>query len=158
MIDNPKLQIVTTAEQPDLAPIVASWLWEAFARARGRSYVQMLDAVQSSVTAPLTPRTFVLLVDGEPAGTASLAAHDLEERPDLTPWLAGVFVEPRFRRQGLAACLIAAVEGECWKRSIQTLWLYTRTAEGVYARVGWRTVETVAHNGKSYALMRRDLG
>jgi hypothetical protein len=49
------------------------------------------------------PRTFILLADGEPVGTASLAAHDLDERPDLTPWLAGVFVDPHTRGQGYAA-------------------------------------------------------
>ena len=151
-------RIVTTAERPDLAPVVAAWLWESFARARGRSFEEMLEAVKASATTSLMPRTFVLLVDEKPVGTASLAAQDLEERPDLTPWLAGVFVEPRWRGQGLAAYLIGAVEDECRKRSIPTLWLYTRTAESVYARAQWRTVDTVMHNGKAYALMRRDLG
>ncbi len=150
-------RIVTTAERPDLAPVVASWLWDSFARARGRSFEETLEAVQASVTASLMPRTFVLLVDGRPVGTASLAEQDLEARPDLTPWLAAVFVEPESRGRGLAADLIAAVEDECRKRSIPTLWLYTRTAENVYTRAGWRKVETVARNSKSYALMRREL-
>jgi GNAT superfamily N-acetyltransferase len=158
MIEPPTRQVVSTSQRPDLAPVVASWLWGEFWRARGHSLEQTLEAVRISVTAPLMPRTFVLLVDGRPVGTASLAAQDLEERPDLTPWLAGVFVEPEARGRGLAASLIGAVEDECRRAAIPTLWLYTRTAEKVYARAGWRTVETVAHDGKSYALMRRDLG
>jgi GNAT superfamily N-acetyltransferase len=98
-----------------------------------------------------------LLVDDEPVGTASLTAHDLDERPDLTPWLAGMFVVPHARGRGYAAQLITAVEQEACKASISTLWLYTNTAERVYARAEWRTVETVQHNGKPFALMRRDL-
>jgi N-acetylglutamate synthase-like GNAT family acetyltransferase len=151
------IRAVTTRERPDLAPVVAAWLWESFARAGGRSFEETLEAVQGSITATEMPRTFVLLIDGKPVGTASLAPQDLEERPELTPWLAGVFVEPESRGQGLVAVLIKAVERECRDQAIKTLWLYTRTAEKVYARAGWRTVETVAHNGKSYALMRRDL-
>jgi GNAT superfamily N-acetyltransferase len=158
MIGPPARQVVSTSQRPDLAPVVASWLWGEFWRPRCHSLEQTLEAVRISVTAPRMPRTFVLLVDGRPVGTASLAAQDLEERPDLTPWLAGVFVEPEARGQGLAASLIGAVEDECRRAAIPTLWLYTRTAEKVYARAGWRTVETVAHDGKSYALMRRDLG
>jgi GNAT superfamily N-acetyltransferase len=150
-------RIVTTVERPDLAPVVAAWLWESFARARGRSFEETLETVLASVTASSMPRTFVLLIDDRPVGTASLTAQDLEERPDLTPWLADVFVEPGSRRQGLAARLIAAVEDECRKTGIATLWLYTRTAENVYTRAGWRKVETVARNSKSYALMRREL-
>jgi GNAT superfamily N-acetyltransferase len=118
---------------------------------------QTLDAVRKSVTARPLPRTFILLAEGDPVGTASLAAHDLEERPDLTPWLAGVFVDPRVRGRGYAAHLIAAVEDECRATSISTLWLYTRTAERIYARAGWRTIEIVQHSDKPYALMRRDL-
>jgi GNAT superfamily N-acetyltransferase len=86
-----------------------------------------------------------------------LAFQDLEERADLTPWLAGVYVKPEWRGQGLAASLIATVEEECRRRSVGTLWLYTRSAENLYARAGWRKVETVTQNGKLYALMRRDL-
>ena len=37
------------------------------------------------------------------------------------------------------------------------MWLYTRSAEALYARIGWRTVESFAYRGKAYALMRRDL-
>jgi GNAT superfamily N-acetyltransferase len=157
MSRNPKHLVVSTAERPDLAPVVASWLWGEFWRARGSSLEETLAAVRTSVTAQRMPRTFVLLIDGKPLGTASLAAQDLETRPDLTPWLAGVFVEPAARGQGLIAHLISAVEAECRGMSIPTLWLYTRSAESVYRRAGWRNVETFALGAKSYALMRRDL-
>jgi GNAT superfamily N-acetyltransferase len=153
----PKISIVSTCERPDLAPLVARWLWDAFWRRNGHSFETTLRAVEDSVTAQFMPRTFVVLVVDEPVGTASLAAHDLEERPDLTPWLAGVFVEPHARGQGLAAHLIIAVEEECRKASISTLWLYTNTAERIYRRAGWQTVETILRNDKPYALMRRDL-
>jgi len=156
--DLTELLIVTTAERPDLAPVIASWLWVAFERAKGRSLAQTIEVVQRSVTASFMPRTLVLLIDGRPVGTASLTARDLEERPELTPWLADVVVEPDWRGQGLAALLIGAVEDECRKSSIRRLWLYTDKAENVYARAGWRTVETIEHGGKPCALMRRDLG
>ena len=81
----------------------------------------------------------------------------LAERPDLTPWLAGVFVVPEARRRGYAARLIAAVEQAGRAGSIPTLWLYTSSAERIYARAGWRTVETFDRRGKPTALMRRDL-
>ena len=83
MPQNPEHLVVSTAERPDLAPVVASWLWAEFSRARGSSLEQTLEAVRISATAELMPRTFVLLVDGKPVGTASLAAQDLATRPDL---------------------------------------------------------------------------
>jgi GNAT superfamily N-acetyltransferase len=152
-----RTSIVSTTDRPDLVPVVARWLWEEFWQAGGHSFEDTLRAVRDSVTARPMPRTFILLIDGGPVGTASLAAHDLEERPDLTPWLAGMFVEPDARGRGHAAHLIAAVEAEARVTGASTLWLYTKAAERIYARAGWRTVDTVQHGGKAFALMRRDL-
>jgi GNAT superfamily N-acetyltransferase len=150
--------IVSTADHPDLVPVVARWQWEAFFRHKGRPLHEILEAAQRTAasTSPV-PRTLVLLADDEPVGTASLTAHDLDEKPDLTPWLADVFVAPHARGQGHAGRLVAAVEQEARAMSTATLWLFTNTAERIYARAGWETVETVQHNGKPFALMRRDL-
>jgi N-acetylglutamate synthase-like GNAT family acetyltransferase len=68
-----------------------------------------------------------------------------------------MFVVPHARGHGYAAQLIAAVEQEARQASISTLWLFTNTAERVYVRAGWQTVETIQHDGKPFALMRRDL-
>jgi GNAT superfamily N-acetyltransferase len=151
------LNVVSTTERPDLVPTVAGWVWEEFWRSHGHTLEQTAEAVAATVAARDLPQTYVLLVDDWPVGTATLAARDLEERPDLTPWLAGVFVAPDWRGRGYAALLVSAVENVCLKRSIATLWLYTRTAERIYARCGWRTVETIPRKGRTYALMRRDL-
>jgi GNAT superfamily N-acetyltransferase len=149
--------IVSTSDRPDLVEVTARWRWEAFLRDT-RPFEDVLSRAQrTSVMGLAIPRTLVLLVDGEPVATASLTEHDLDERPDLTPWLAGVFVAPHVRGRGYARRLVAAVEEEARTGQISTLWLYTNTAERVYARVGWRTVETVLHNGKPFALMSRDL-
>ncbi len=75
------------------------------------------------------PRTFVLLVDDEPVGMASLDAHDLDTRPDLTPWLAGVFVAPH-ARAGATPRLVAAVEAFAASLGVATLWLYTAPPRG----------------------------
>lgn len=150
--------IVPTTARPDLAETTARWRWEAFARHAGRSLADVLDAERrvAATSAPM-PRTLVLLAAGAPVGMASLVAHDLDERPDLTPWLAGVFVAAHARGRGRAACLVAAVETLAAASAIPTLWLYTRRAERIYARIGWRTVEAFDHRGARHALMRRDL-
>ena len=151
------LTVVSTTERPDLVPTVAGWVWEEFWRSHGHTLEQTAEAVAATVAARDLPQTYVLLLDEWPVGTATLAARDLEERPDLTPWLAGVFVAPDWRGRGYAALLVSAVENVCLQRSIATLWLYTRNAERIYARCGWRTVETIPRKGRTYALMRRDL-
>ena len=150
--------LVSTSDRPDLVEITARWRWEAFFRKHGRSFEDVLaGARRTAAVAQKLPRTFVLVADAEPVGTASLVAHDLDERQDLTPWLAGVFVAPHVRGHGHAARLIAAVEAAAAAAGFPVLSLYTNTAERVYARAGWDRVETIQHNDKPYALMRRVL-
>jgi GNAT superfamily N-acetyltransferase len=148
---------VTIAERPDLVPVVAGWLWDAFWQKDGHTLKQTEAAVADWTSSSGPPQGFVLLVDGEAVGTASLVAHDLDQRRDLTPWLANVFVKPEARRRGHVGKLVAAVEEACRAASISPVWLYTHTAEHLYAKAGWRTVEYFDHAGQRNALMRRDL-
>ena len=53
--------------------------------------------------------------------------------PDLTPWLAGVFVSPEARGRGHVIHLIRAVEGACW--AVAILWCGLLPMQKVRARV-----------------------
>lgn len=151
------LQVVTTSERPDLATVVASWLWQEFWHRDGHSYDDTLQAVIKSATSYPMPRTFIALADGLPVGTASLAEHDLDSRRDLSPWLAGVFVDPAARGRGYSTPLIEAVIQECRRLFHPVVWLYTQTAESLYAKLGWLTAERFEHRNRPYALMRLKL-
>jgi GNAT superfamily N-acetyltransferase len=135
--------IVRIADRPELAPIVAGWLWHEWWHQDGYTLEQTHDAVAASVSPSGPPQSFVLLVDGTPIGTASLVVRDLDERPDLTPWLAGVFVISEARGRGHNVHLIQAVEAACRSAAIHVVWLYTAGAERVYARAGWHSIEII---------------
>ena len=150
-------RIVRTSERPDLIPTVAAWVWEAFWGRDGYT-LEHVEGVYRSFTAEVGPQqAFVLLIDERPVGVASLVFGDLEERPDLSPWLAGVFVAPEARGRGHVAGLIRAVEDAARAGGVPILWLYTSSAERIYARAGWRTVEAIEHNGRPAVLMQRAL-
>jgi len=117
---------------------------------------QMLEAV--ILRPPEGPEACFVLFDGaEPAGTASLAREDLLSRPDLTPWLAGVVVQPEFRRRGHASRLVRHVEGFARAAEVERMWLYTTHAEGFYLRLGWIPAGPAFGEAAPTVLMRRDL-
>ena len=94
-----RYSVTTIASRPDLLPTVAEWIWREWWHDRGCTLEQTAAAFTSDAT--LGPQqTFILLDAGQPIGTASLVRQDLEERPDLTPWLAAVIVIPEARRPG----------------------------------------------------------
>jgi GNAT superfamily N-acetyltransferase len=115
--------------------------------------------MQQGVAQPdRSEETFVLLDDNVPVGTASLVNNDLPSRPDLTPWLASVLVLPPFRGKGYSAPLVRRVE-QAAILSTATLWLYTWSAESVYAKLGWQRVGTSRDEARSIdvVLMKRNL-
>ncbi len=150
-------KIAAVSDRPELAPVVAAWLVDAFGYAGGRTIEEVTALILSPPVGP--EETFVLSDQGVPVGTASLAHRDLEARPDLTPWLAGVVVQPAFRGRGYATALVRRVEAFAVAASVPVLWLYTWTAEPLYARLGWHRagLERDQKRGHEVVLMTRRL-
>ena len=154
---DPRNTAVTTVERPDLIDMAAEWIWSAFWRRHGYPLKDIRALVAASNAAIGPPQCFVLLVDGTPVGTAGLIVSDLPSRPELTPWLAAVYVPPQMRGRGYARDLIRTVETAATRAGFDHLWLCTFDAEGLYAKAGWRSVERLQLYDLPAVLMRRDL-
>ncbi len=157
MDERPRKTAVTTAERPDLIDTAAEWIWSAFWRPHGYALKDIRAMVAASDATIGPPQCLVLLVDDEPVGTAGLIRSDLPSRPELTPWLAAVYVRPELRGRGYARDLIATVELAAMRAGYDHLWLCTFGADGLYAKAGWRTVERIQLHDLPAVLMRRDL-
>ena len=101
------------------------------------------------------PSVMVALEDGALLGSAMLIANDMDIRPDLTPWLAGVYVLAAHRGQGYGSALVRRVEEEALAHGVSRLHLYTPEAEGFYARLGWRLDERCRYLGQEVAVMSK---
>ncbi len=148
--------IRTVSDNPNLAPVVAGWIVAAFFdHPDGYTVEEMTALILAPAAGP--KETFVLFDDDQPVGTAALVPADLDSRPDLVPWLAGVFVETAFRGRGHATALIRRVEAFAAEASVPVLWLYTAKAEALYAELGWESVGMEMDRGEPVVLMRRIL-
>lgn len=90
-------------------------------------------------------------------GCAALARDDLAQRPDLSPWLACVLVQPEARGAGLATQLIEAICDHARVTGVTTLYLHTHDQSAYYARRGWEKLEPFEAWGKEHWLMTRRL-
>ena len=90
-------------------------------------------------------------------GMVSLKFHDLDTRPDLDPWLGGLFVLPEYRNSGVGTLLMNRATQEARKLNIAKLYLWTHTAERLYHRLGWQLVERTDYFGKPATVMSMKL-
>lgn len=150
-------RIVRTADRPDLIPLVANWLWDAFWQPNGHRLEEVREILSEADAETGPPQSFVLLAGDIPCGTASLMSADLEIRHDIGPWLAGVYVVPEARGQGCAQRLVLAVEEAARRAGDTSLYLHTSDARPLYEKLGWYAVEETLENGRPVTIMRRDL-
>ena len=141
-MDASGITIQDASDHPDLIPVFARWLKAAFAPNRRH----VTEATyQARLTAPPDPasglpRAWFALASSEPVGCARLVAADHADRPDLTPWLASVFVAPDWRRRGIASALVQTVQAATQASGFPALYLYTPDQARLYARQGFTVI------------------
>ena len=91
------------------------------------------------------PATWIAIAEGQPVGSVSLVEHDMPDRPglaELAPWLAGPYVVPSHRHMGIARQLVRKCESQAGYMGTVELFLYTATADPLYAGLGWQHLAT----------------
>jgi N-acetylglutamate synthase-like GNAT family acetyltransferase len=97
--------------------------------------------------------TVVALSDETLLGSASLIAHDMDTRMDLSPWLASVYVTPAYRDRGLGSTLVRRIASEAATLGFERLYLFTPDRERFYARLGWTVLERTVYRGYDQVVM-----
>lgn len=150
-------EIVALRDRMDLVPTVAKWAHEEFWSHAGRSLEETRILFTPVPRETWLPRTFVLLHGETPVGTVSIVQHDLDLRPELAPWLACLVVDRAARGRGHSRGLVKHVEDFARGNGVARLWLFTWSAEGLYAKLGWRPAERLQQSGRQIVVMSKDL-
>ena len=125
--------ILSLTAAPDLLPTLAAWFHDKW----GIPYA----AYEESMTEALAgqdpiPAWYAVLDRDRVIGGAGVIQNDFHDRPDLTPNLCALYVEPDHRGRGLAGRLLEYICADMKEKGISTLYLLTdHTA--FYERYGW---------------------
>ncbi len=148
------VRIVPLADCPEAAPQLAAWHFAQWGWMNPANTIEARIARFERHMTPGSPTTFVALLDGLPVGSASLTETDMTTRPDLTPWLASVFVAPHARRNGIGGALVDRVVQEAARDGVPEMYLFTPDQMPLYASLGWQIVEQVTYQGELETIMR----
>lgn len=151
------MKIEYLANHTELIPTIA----ELFYREWGYLYPnQTLDDViiriQERTNTDKIPLALVAFQDEEFVGTVCLKEHDMDTRPDLTPWFAGLYVVKSKRGQGIGSKLVCAIEKRAGELGIDTLYLYTPESETFYHKLGWKVLERPLYHSCRVSVMRKE--
>ena len=104
------------------------------------------------------PITYVALnAAGNFVGSISIKEKDMDTHPEMSPWLAGLYVKEEFRNWGLGGKLIEFLLEKAREFQINKLYLYTPAAEAYYRKKGWKLLFTENYYNCDVSVMQLDL-
>jgi GNAT superfamily N-acetyltransferase len=147
------------ADRPEHTPTCAGWEHAQWGAAGGKTLDDAMAAYAAARRDGLPLTLIACTTANDIAGMVSLWESDCALRPELAPWVASLFVSPRFRGLGIGTRLFFEIRTNAERLGIRRLYLMTQHSEAVYASLGWETFDRIDGPGamKNAALMRLDL-
>jgi predicted N-acetyltransferase YhbS len=148
-------------DHPEVIPVLAAWIYREWSYLYpGATQRDFEGFLRERLNKNRLPLTLVAIEAGEPVGTVSLKAFDMETRNDLTPWLTSLYVTAPWRKKGLGSSLVTAMERKAAELGIGRLFLFTAEAalaERFYPRLGWSVKETTTYHSSPVIIMEKKL-
>lgn len=152
------MPIYDLRDYPEHLETLASWHQEEWAHLNpGQTLGERLEKMQSYLNEDFIPTTFIYLQGDELCGSAAIISSDMDTHPELTPWLASVYVNPEVRGMGIASKLVQHVSTLAKANGWNSLYLYTPGQEALYAKLGWQTFATEIYHNTEVTLMHLQL-
>jgi len=137
-----RVTISSLCDRPEFFDQVADRIWRAWWQPHGVPLTYIAERMKEGLATNVLPRAFVAHAGAEFAGTASVIASDLDERPQYTPWVAAVWIEPHFRSRRIGRQLIGHAADYALSTGVPRVYLTTRPARrSLYEELGWDVVE-----------------
>jgi N-acetylglutamate synthase-like GNAT family acetyltransferase len=148
------MRIDYLAAHRDFIPILSQWHHEQWSYLNpSRTVEDRIEEFNQETTGKEIPTTFVAMSENVLLGSASIIAHDMDTRMDLSPWLASVYVAPPHRRQGIGSALVRRTVEKAKELKVETLYLFTPDMEKLYKRLGWTLLEVTEYRGENNVIM-----
>lgn len=152
------LKIDYLCHYPQFIPVLADFSyrqWRPVYEEQGLSSEAALNSYAQRINTESLPLALVATLDGALLGSGSLKIHDLELRSNLGPWLGGMYVVQDWRGRGIGSMLIERLLIEAARLKLNSLYLWTSSAQSLYARHGWRMHEHLNYCGYQGVVMHR---
>jgi N-acetylglutamate synthase-like GNAT family acetyltransferase len=150
-------KIINLNKAPEHFTLLAQWHHKQWSYLNPCETIeQRIIRMQPYLNDDFIPSTFIAEADGL-LGSAALVSSDMETKPQLSPWLASVYVAPEHRRKGVGAKLVLHVMAQAKLAGIDTLYLFTPDKQSFYHKLGWRFINEEEYHGHLVAVMQARL-
>lgn len=148
-----RFRVAVLSDHFDAVSTIAGWVWKSWGYPNRNDCERDLRRSRQATI----PVGYVALEREKPLGVVNLIECNLPTRCHLSPWLAGLYVQPRSRHLGVGTMLVEFLEDHAAALGFRVIYLYTENAEKFYERLGWRTIERTRWEGEKIAVMTKSV-
>jgi GNAT superfamily N-acetyltransferase len=128
--------------RPEFFDTISSRIWQAWWKQRGFPLKYIAGRLREHLDA--SPIPFALVAHDGPTfkGSTLVIDSDMDDRPQYSPWVAAVWVDAEYRKQGVGAALIDHAAQTAFAVGIGRVYLCaTRMKRDFYLKRGWTKIE-----------------
>ncbi|MBX3000598.1 MAG: GNAT family N-acetyltransferase [Caldilineaceae bacterium] len=149
------IKIAFLADHADAVPVLARWFraqWPDYFSTRTLAAIE--EDFHADANRDRLPTRLVAFVDDDLAGTIVLRERAFGGLPAYSPGLGGLYVVAPYRRRGVGAELIRAGMDLSRGQGYEIVYAATSVAHGLFQRLGWERVATIAEGDEQVGLYR----
>ncbi|MFK0383442.1 GNAT family N-acetyltransferase [Agrobacterium sp. NPDC090273] len=136
------MRISNLRDHPHFVDTVAHRGWNAWWTDSGLPVEHYRAHLEPMLASDGIPFALVAHDNGDYAGSVLVIENDHDDRPQYAPWIAALWVEPQFRRQGIAARLLLESRLEAEKRGHASCYLCATSDKApYYLKQGFSLIE-----------------
>ena len=153
LIEDIKIRKITETSQENINKMT-NWMYEWWAKDEGITYEQVKSFIEHSMQEKRLPQTYGAFIGKNIVGMYQFSYEDLFARPDVYPWLANVYVDEKYRNEGICRKMMESVKKNAESNmDFQELWLYTKHV-GLYEKFGWKYISNFDTYNKEDRIQR----
>jgi N-acetylglutamate synthase-like GNAT family acetyltransferase len=146
------------ANHPDCVPQIAEWFYREWAPLyKDVGLHEIALRIGSRLNYDKIPLTIIALRGRELIGTAGLKESDMDTHPEISPWLAGLYVAEKERCKGIGKMLVDKIVTIAGELKISRLFLFTPCQEPFYKKMGWELLTRESYHEHLVSIMSKAL-
>lgn len=140
-----KVCIENLRDYPQYIDTVVGWVYSEWGNNNRRYWNSW---IRSSLSEREIPKTYIVFVDNDIAGTYSLWRCDLQSRQDLYPWFGGLYVSPKYRGKEIEGMKLGVrMQAHALKQikelGYDKVYLFTEKNPKYYLNNGWKVLSLI---------------
>lgn len=126
----------------EISIVLTDWFYNWWGIKESWSKEKVYDYVMHSTSKKLLPKTFIYMEDNIIKGVCMLSYSDVDNRPDIYPWLINMYVDEKYRGNNICHYLMDKAINYLRDNNFKEVYLYTKI-NGLYEQFNFKKIDKI---------------